>query len=77
MFIAYSRKKGHVYARICESRWVNGSSRQITLYNLGRVLDKENGVYRSRQRGIFTYDLKTNQFGQADLAAYDLANLPG
>lgn len=63
MYIAYSRKKDAEYARICESRWINGTSRQITLFNLGRVIDKNKGIYRSRQRGLFTYCLKTNQFG--------------
>ena len=30
---------------------------------LGRVIDKERGIFKSRERGIFTYDLETNAFG--------------
>ena len=41
------------------------SSRGNQSINLGRVLDKERGIFRSRERGVFTYDLKTNQYGTA------------
>ena len=32
--------------------------------NLGRVLDKERGIYQSKERGIFTFDLATNTYGK-------------
>lgn len=37
-----------------------GKSEQIYL---GRVIDKERGVFKNRKRGLFTYDVKTNTFG--------------
>jgi hypothetical protein len=30
---------------------------------LGRVLDKEKGIYQSRERGVFTYDLQSGEYG--------------
>lgn len=35
------------------------------LGNLGRVLDREKGIYRSRERGIFVYDLETDSYSNA------------
>ena len=32
---------------------------------LGRVVDRARGVYRSRERGMFPYDLATGEFGPA------------
>lgn len=30
---------------------------------LGRVIDKERSIFKSRQHGLFVYDIKTNLFG--------------
>lgn len=65
MYIAYSIKKGNEYATLTSSvrdgeKVVKGES-----VNLGRVLDKERGIFRSRERGVFTYDLKTGKYGTA------------
>ena len=40
------------------------ASRKKSGPNLGRVLDKERGIYQSKERGIFTFDLKTNTYGK-------------
>ena len=32
---------------------------------LGRVVDRARGVYRSKARGLFPYDLATGEFGPA------------
>ena len=58
MYIAYSIKKGNEYATLTSSvrdgaKVVKGES-----INLGRVLDKERGIFRNRERGVFTYDIR-------------------
>lgn len=70
MFIVYKNQNGTDYARVCNSRWINGTSRQETVHNLGRVINKEKHVFKNRKRGIFTYDIETDTFGipnEADL----------
>lgn len=62
MFIAYSHKNGMEYARVVESEWKNGTSRQRVIYNLGRVLDKNKGIYKNRKQGVFEYCLETDTF---------------
>lgn len=41
----------------------NGSETSVDAIYLGRVLDKEAGIYKSRERGVFTFDPDTGQFG--------------
>ena len=64
MFVSYSRKGDKVYARIVESRRVDGVVVKETR-NLGRVVDRERNVFRSRERGTFTFDPATGEFGPA------------
>jgi hypothetical protein len=64
MFVAYDIKNGVAYAKRCESLWVNGKTVKKYVY-LGRVLDKDLGVYENGKQGIFTYDPKTNIYGKA------------
>lgn len=63
MFIAYRTCNGKTYAVLAESIRDGKSVTRQYLCNLGRVLDKEKGIYRNRERGIFTYDLATNSYG--------------
>ena len=64
MYIAYDVKNGIEYAKLCVStRDGKGVLKSFT--NLGRVLDKEQGIYMSRERGVFTYDLTTDTYGNA------------
>ncbi len=65
MFIAYNKKDGSVYAHLAVSKREGKTVRSIRIATLGRVLDKERGIYRSRERGVFTYDLATNTYGPA------------
>ena len=65
MFITYTRKNGNLYARIDVARR-KGQTVVKETTNLGRVLDKEKGIYKNRSRGIFTYDLATNTYGTVD-----------
>lgn len=63
MYIAYTTKNGNEYATITSSvrdgeKVVKGKS-----INLGRVLDKKRGIYRNRERGVFTFCLDTGIYG--------------
>ena len=64
MFIAYQKQRGIEYARLMESVRVDGCVKKKSGPNLGRVLDKERGIYQSKERGIFTFDLATNTYGK-------------
>ena len=74
MYINYNTVNGIEYATLTSSvrngRKV-GKSEQVYL---GRVIDKERGVFKSRDRGLFTYDLKTNSFGSVP-AEYETPSL--
>jgi hypothetical protein len=67
MHITYDKKGGFEYAKICKSirdgKHVNKES-----INLGRVIDKEKGIYQNRQRGVFTYCLDNDTYGTPDAA---------
>lgn len=65
MYIAYSIKKGMEYATLTSSVRDGEKVRKGKSVNLGRVLDKERGIFRSRERGVFTYNLETDQYGAA------------
>lgn len=65
MYIAYRTSNGQTYASLAESARDGQSVRKKHLANLGRVLDKERGIYRSRERGVYTFDLKTGVYGKA------------
>ncbi len=62
MYINYKMKGGIEYAMVVTSiRKGNTVVKDKTLY-LGRVVDKEAGIFKSREHGVFTYDLETNTF---------------
>ncbi|MDR3203761.1 MAG: hypothetical protein LBV23_03305, partial [Deltaproteobacteria bacterium] len=63
MFIAYDLKNGVEYAKLLTTHR-NGPETMKDYENLGRVLDKEAGIYQNRKRGVFTYNLETNTYGK-------------
>lgn len=64
MYISYWKgAKGTLYATLMESARVDGKSVKSKVEYLGVVVDKERGIYRNRERGTFTYDPETKQFG--------------
>ncbi|MCL1809210.1 MAG: transposase [Clostridiales bacterium] len=65
MYIDYSVKDGKTYARLSNSVRNGGRVEKEDKGNLGRVLDKNLGIYRSRERGVFTFDLETGAYGGA------------
>lgn len=64
MFIAYQSHGGILYARLMKSVRVDGKVKKEPGPNLGRVLDKERGIYQNRERGVFTYDPVTQEYGK-------------
>jgi hypothetical protein len=62
MYIGYDIKNGAEYAKLVISKR-EGATITKKYTNLGRVLDKSNGIYRNRERGVFTYDLKSDTYG--------------
>jgi hypothetical protein len=64
MYIAYDVKNGAEYAKLYTSKR-NGLHTYKEHSNLGRVLDKERGIYQNRERGIFAYSLEDNTFSSA------------
>jgi hypothetical protein len=64
MYIAYDVKSGVEYAKLYTSRR-DGSRTYKEHCNLGRVLDKERGIYQNRERGIFAYSLESNTYESA------------
>jgi len=65
MYIDYAVKNGKTYARLSNSVRKGDRIEKEDKGNLGRVLDKERGIYRSRERGIFTFDLQSGAYGRA------------
>jgi len=62
MYITYDVKaNGVTYASLTSSTR-RGKAVDKDYQNLGRVIDKEKGIYKNRERGIFAYDLATNTF---------------
>lgn len=68
MYIGYDKKNGCEYAKICKSERIAGRVK-TTQIPLGRVIDKQAGIYRSRARGVFTYDIVTDTYGTPDPSA--------
>lgn len=63
-FIHYDVKNGVEYASVYTPRRENGKKVNDPEY-LGRVIDKEKGIYRNRTRGDFTYSLESG-YGDVD-----------
>ena len=61
MYVTIQEKKGVPYATLTKS--VRKGDKIIKEYtNLGRVIDKDRGIYKSRERGIFQYDPSTDTY---------------
>lgn len=65
MFINYRKSHGIEYAYLEHSYRDENKVVQKGGKYLGRVLDKKRNVFRSRALGVFTYDINTNEYGQA------------
>ena len=65
MHIAINTSNGIPYATVMTSVREGKTVKKKSVVYLGRVLDEERGIYKSAERGVFSYDLRTNTFGQA------------
>ncbi len=69
MRLSYQKKGNYTYAKIPgESYRENGHVKKRNAVYLGRVIDKENNVFFNKERGVFTYDIATDTYGEADPA---------
>ena len=55
-FIRYRVKCGKEYASFCKAERRDGCKTNNEIH-LGRVIDKEKGVFRNRERGLFTFSI--------------------
>jgi len=70
-FIRYEQKNGVEYASVYRAKRV-GSKKINDIEWLGRVIDKEKGIFRSRERGTFTFTLDSGAIEQQSTAAEKL-----
>ena len=71
MFIKYYYSGGHKYARLLEAkRDENGERYDDLISHLGRVVDEEKGLFKSRERGAFKYSLSDGFSDIEDTNAY-------
>lgn len=57
-FISYQVKNGQEYATFCVAKWTGKAKINETEY-LGRVIDKEKGIFYSKKRGgLFTFSVE-------------------
>lgn len=69
MQLSYQKKGNYIYAKDPgESYRENGRVKKRNAVYLGRVIDIENNVFYNKERGVFTYDISTGTFGEADPA---------
>lgn len=67
MQLSYQKKGNYVYAKVPgESYRENGQVKKRNTVYLGRVIDKENNVFFNKERGVFTYDVSTGTYGEAE-----------
>jgi hypothetical protein len=48
------KKTKQLYASFCRGNWVDGKSKSETVW-LGKVIDKEDNIFKSRERGIYRF----------------------
>ena len=61
MFIVYSGANDQYASAAVSKR--NGSDTSMDYMYLGKVIDRDAGIYQSRERGVFTFDVTTGAFG--------------
>ncbi len=60
MYLVYDESNGRLYAKVFIShRGKDGAKDYKECKTLGRVLDKERGIYRNRKHGVYCFDIKT------------------
>jgi hypothetical protein len=72
-FIHVDHKKYGDYARVFYPSWEN-KSKTVIVRNLGKVIDLENGIFKSRLRGTFKFNLEDGFLDDDSLILFDRAN---
>ena len=54
--IHVDRKNGAEYHTLVESKRVDGKKVDVPILYLGRLIDREKGIYRNREKGTFVYN---------------------
>ena len=62
MAIEYRIKNNIEYAMISHSVRVGDKVSKSPRINLGRVIDKEKGIFKNRERGLFVYNIETDEY---------------
>ena len=62
MYINYKTVGGFEYGTVMRSVRTGGKVGKEDQIYLGRVIDKEKGIFKSRERGIFVYSIGANAF---------------
>lgn len=70
MYIRYYTRDGKEYANLQSSSRTTSSVSSAYKGNLGRVIDKDKGIFKNRERGYFHYDLKS---GYSTVTAQEVA----
>lgn len=67
MHLMLARKGPGTYATAAESKREGDKVIKTDKIYLGKVVDLEKGIFESKERGLFTFDLETGEFGVADM----------
>jgi len=72
MYIKYYDSGGHRYAKLLEAKrdQRNGHKYDKHISNLGRVINEADGIFKSRERGVFKYTLSEGFSDVEDLKVY-------
>lgn len=62
MFVAYRNTSGTEYATLCRSVRKGDKVARETISYLGKVVDKDRGIYQNRKCGTFSYDPDTDTY---------------
>ena len=72
MKLSIDYKNNSQYAKISgKTSGADGKTRKRKVVYLGRVIDLEKGVFLSKERGFFTYDVQTGEYGTVDPECLD------
>ena len=67
MKLSIEHKGNYQYAKIPgKSYRIDGKVRKTGVVYLGRVIDLDKGVFCNKERGVYTYDVNTGEYGTAD-----------
>jgi hypothetical protein len=70
-FISYQTKNGIRYARFCIARYKDDKKFNEET-SLGRVIDEGRGIFKNRERGVFTFSVEDG-YGPASTASSSTA----